>query len=304
VYAAIRQSSHVEHLQGKGIKFIDVDFSNKAQLISALDAAPEFDSIIHNAGITKALRKKSFFEVNYQYTKNLAEAISQSHQNPLRFVYISSLSAGGPGISDCSSPISVFHPSEPITNYGLSKLQAEQFICQQLAFPFLIIRPTAVYGPGDKDFFSLVKLINKHWDLMIGRHKQSLSFIYVKDLSLAIFNLLETSAINITYIASDGEAYSKTYMSDTIASIMQKRVRRVYVPLVIAKIIALFSEGISIVSGKPTVLSCEKIKEFSARNWNCDISSLENDINFKVQYSLEQGLKETIDWYRANGWIK
>jgi len=294
----------VEHLQGKGIKFIDVDFSNKTQLISALDAAPEFDFIIHNAGITKALRKKTFFEVNYQYTKNLVEAISQSHQNPLRFVFISSLSAGGPGISDCSSPISIFNPSQPISNYGLSKLQAEQFISRQSALPFLIIRPTAVFGPGDKDFFNVVKLIHKHWDFMIGRHAQILSFIYVKDLSRAIFNLLEVSAINKTYIASDGKAYSKTDMSNVIAAIMQKPVHRVYVPLIMAKIIALFSEGISRVSGKPTVLSREKIKEFAAPNWNCDISSLENDINFKARFSLEQGLKETINWYRDNGWIK
>ena len=170
----------MEHLQGKGIKFIDVDFSNKTQLISALDAAPEFDYIIHNAGITKALRKKTFFEVNYQYTKNLAEAISQSHQNPLRFVYISSLSAGGPGISDRSSPISIFHPSQPISNYGLSKLQAEQFIGRQSALPFLIIRPTAVFGPGDKDFFNVVKLIHKHWDFMIGRHGKSFRSFMLK----------------------------------------------------------------------------------------------------------------------------
>ena len=71
-------------------------------------------------------------------------------------------------------------------------------------------------------------------------------------MSRAIFNLLEVSAINKTYIASDGKAYSKADMSDVIAAIMQKRIRRIFVPLIMAKIIALFSEGISRVSGKPT----------------------------------------------------
>jgi len=269
-----------------------------------LISLPKFDFIIHNVGITKALRKNSFFEINYQYTKDFIEALSKSNQNISKFVYISSLSAGGPGNKDLSSPISIHNTSLPISNYGLSKLQAEQFIINQSDLPYLIVRPTAVYGPRDKDFLQLFKLLNYHLDLMIGSHKQTLSFIYVKDLSMLTFDLLEPSIINKTYIASDGNAYDKTAMSNMIADIMQKRIFRVYIPIILAKMIAAISENISRINGKASVLNIEKIKEFSENNWNCDISPLINDINFLPKYSLEQGLKETIAWYKENAWMK
>jgi nucleoside-diphosphate-sugar epimerase len=304
VYAAIRKSSKIDHLKNKAVKFIEIDFANKEELQSRINSVPEFDYIIHNAGITKSVKKNSFFEINFQYTKNLIEAISSGNHVPLKFIYISSLSAAGPGNADISSPISIDDVADPITNYGLSKLASEKYIAEQTNIPYIIVRPTAVYGPADKDFLELVKLINHHIDLMIGRHEQALSFIYVKDLSHLLFNLLESSIINKTYMASDGNVYSKTAMSDLIARIMQKRIHRIYIPIAVAKIIAGISGSMARITGKATVINTEKIKEFSAANWACTISPLTDDINFKANYTLEQGLTETIAWYKQKGWIK
>jgi nucleoside-diphosphate-sugar epimerase len=304
VYAAIRSSSNIEHLKNKAINFIEIDFANKEDLNSKIASAPKFNYIIHNAGITKSLRKKNFFEINYHYTKNFIEAISFSNHCPLKFLYISSLSASGPGEDDLSVPISISDISAPITNYGLSKLSSEKYIAGQQDMPYIIVRPTAVYGPGDKDFFNMVKFINHHMDLMIGSHKQALSFIYVKDLTRSIYDLLESHVSNKKYFITDGNIYNKTAMSDLIADIMKKKINRVYIPVVIAKTIAVITETLSRIKGKASVLNLEKIKEFSASNWNCDISSLIKDINFKPDYSLRQGLKETIEWYELQGWIK
>lgn len=139
---------------------------------------------------------------------------------------------------------------------------------------------------------------------MIGSHKQALSFIYVKDLTRLIFDLLESSIYNKTYFVSDGNTYDKTEMSDLIAEIMQKKIYRAHVPIALVKIIASISENISKITGKASVLNNEKVKEFYACNWNCDISPLISDINFKPKYSLKQGLKETVAWYKEKGWIK
>ena len=303
VYAAIRKSSNIEHLKNKSVNFIEIDFSNKEDLNSKLASINEFKYIIHNAGITKSLKKESFSEINYQYTKNFIEAIKQTNLNPSKFFFVSSLSAAGPGKADTSIPISLTDESAPISNYGLSKLAAEKYITEISNFSYIIVRPTAVYGPGDKDFFNMVKLINNHIDLMIGAHKQALSFIYVKDLSRSIFDLLESPVKNKTYFISDGNCYDKTAMSDLIAEILQKRIIRFYTPVFLAKIIASFSEIISSITGKVSVINLEKIKEFSAINWNCDISQLIDDIKFKPDYSLAQGLQETIDWYKQRSWI-
>ncbi len=304
VYATIRRSSNIDHLKNKAVKFIEIDFSNKKNLNSIMASAPKFNYIIHNAGITKSLRKKNFLETNYQYTENFIEAISFSNHSPLKFLYVSSLSAVGPGKADFSTPISIPDVSTPITSYGISKLYSEQYIAARSDISYLIVRPTAVYGPGDKDFFNLVKLINSHIDLMIGSHKQALSFIYVKDLSRLIFDLLESSINNKTYFASDGNIYNKTEMSDLIAEILRKKIYRVPVPFILVKIIAAISEAVSKITSNASVLNTEKVKEFSACNWNCDISPLINDINFKPDYSLKRGLTETIEWYKQKGWIK
>ena len=84
---------------------------------------------------------------------------------------------------------------------------------------------------------------------------------------------------------------------------MKKKIVRFYTPIFLAKIIAVVSEAISSITGKVSVINPEKIKEFSAINWNCDISQLIDDIKFKPDYSLAQGLQETIDWYKQQGWI-
>ncbi|NTW31282.1 MAG: SDR family NAD(P)-dependent oxidoreductase [Bacteroidetes bacterium] len=304
VYVAIRRSSKIEHIKNKGVKFIEIDFANKEDIKSKMASAREFDYIIHNAGLTKAIKNSSFFEINYQFTKNFIEAIPFSNIYPKKFIYISSLAAMGPGKADLSAPISISETPAPITNYGQSKLASEKFIIERPELRYLIIRPTAVYGPGDKDFFNMFKLINNHIDLMIGKHKQALSFIYVKDLTRVIFDLLESSHYNKTYFASDGNAYDKTEMSDLIAQIMQKKIYRVNVPFALVKIIAALSGNISKVTGKASVINNEKIKEFSAHNWNCDISSLIKDINYKPNYTLEEGITETVAWYKEMGWIK
>lgn len=304
IYAAIRKSSKIEHLKNKAVKFIEIDLANKEDIQSKLSSSPEFDFVIHNAGITKSLRKKNFSEINYLFTKKIIEAILVSNKSPLKFLYVSSLSAAGPGKEDIPTPILITDTPAPISNYGSSKLSSEKYITEQTGIPYIVVRPTAVYGPGDKDFLNMVKLINKNIDLMIGSHKQALTFIYVKDLSRLIFDLLESQYSNKTYFASDGNIYDKTAMSDIIAEILIKKIHRFYIPVFLSKITAVISETISNITGKASVINSDKIKEFSACNWNCDISSLKNDINFKPDYSLEQGLKETIEWYKQKGWIK
>lgn len=304
LYAAVRRSSNTENLVKKGVSLIEFDFASVEDIRSKLAGAPAFDIIIHNAGLTKTVKQSRFFEVNFDYTKNLIVALSTCNKIPQKFIYISSLAAAGPGKEDLSAPVSVNDTPAPITNYGLSKLYAERFIAEQPGLPYLIVRPTAVYGPGDKDFFEMFKLIDRRLDMVIGSHKQAYSFIYVKDLTKAIYDLMDSACINKTYFVSDGGTYDKTRMSDLIAEIMQKKIRRFFVPVSLAKIVAALSEGVSKITGKPSVINSQKIKEFSAANWTCDVSPLIQDINFKPEYPLDLGLKETVAWYKLQGWLK
>ncbi|MCF6358897.1 MAG: NAD(P)-dependent oxidoreductase, partial [Draconibacterium sp.] len=148
IYAAIRKSSSTKYLTDKRINIIYLNLADKKSLRQIWEKLQQeigrFDYIIHNAGATKVLNKSNFETINYQYTKNLVESLYGANMIPSKFVFISSLAAYGPGDENTFTPIKITDTQTPITNYGKSKLKAEQFLFQQNKIPILISRPTGV----------------------------------------------------------------------------------------------------------------------------------------------------------------
>ena len=136
-----------------------VDFSDIDSLLNC-DAFQDIQYVFHLAGITRGITKKQFYEANVVPTKNLLETIRLRNLKIKRFVFLSSQAAGGPATS-LDSPKNPDDPSVPVEYYGWSKLTAE-LILQKYSevIPVTILRPSAVYGPGDRDFLKLFKMIN------------------------------------------------------------------------------------------------------------------------------------------------
>ena len=162
VYAGIRKTSNVKYLTDPKIKFIELDFSNIDSLNKTISASPHFDFVIHNAGVTRAIRKQDYFISNYQYTRNLIDVFISQKKVPGKFIYMSSLAAYGPGEPLQLKPIKESDTPNPVTSYGKSKLESEKYLSALQNFPHIIVRPTAVYGPRDNDFFAMFSLINKN----------------------------------------------------------------------------------------------------------------------------------------------
>ena len=120
------------------------------QLAEFREQYGKFDYIVHNAGITKADKASDYMRVNCEYTKSLIDTLIASDMVPQKFVFISSLAAYGPGDEKEFNRITTEAPPHPITAYGRSKLQAEAYLQSHKNFPYLILRPTAVYGPRAK----------------------------------------------------------------------------------------------------------------------------------------------------------
>ena len=204
VFAGIRTTSSKQYLQDKRIHFSDLDLSNpvllKEQLTAIKHLHGSFNYVIHNAGITRANSKADFLTVNCGYTQNLTEALIASEMIVQKFVLISSLAAYGPGNPNTFAPTEPGQAQKPISAYGKSKSCAEEYLRSTNNFPYLIINPTAVYGPRDKDFLQFVQLIQKGLEPYIGTGKQMVSMIYVKDLARAVISLLQTSSVNTSYI--------------------------------------------------------------------------------------------------------
>lgn len=301
VFVMVRKSTNITHLKTLPLKIVQVDFGVLEDLKLKLEALPKIHFVIHNAGLTRAVSSSEFFDVNFQNTKRFVEALEQVGKVPKKFIFVSSLAACGP--AEPGMKISLNSEPKPITNYGKSKLLAEQYISEKVNFPYLIFRPTAVYGPGDKDFFSTVKLMGKGIDLEIGRKKQQLSFIYVKDLVRLIYNSINSEKANKIYFVSDGQIYNKTDLGRLVGNQLNKKIRIVQVPVSLAKVVAGVSQIASKCSRSAGILRVDKVEEMASLNWDCDIKATIQDFNFTAKYNLEQGMNETIEWYRYKEWL-
>ena len=308
VWAGIRPTSSKRYLKNRKIHFLELDFAHpnelRAQLSGHKGTYSKFDYIIHCAGVTKCSDKKTFDYVNYLQTKYFIDTLKELNMVPKQFIYISTLSVFGPVREKDYTPISGEDTPMPNTAYGLSKLKAELYIQSIPGFPYVIYRPTGVYGPRESDYFLMAKSIQKHVDFSVGFRRQDLTFVYVKDIVQAIFLGMEKKVVQKAYFLTDGKIYKSRVFSDLI----QKELGNPFVlhlkcPLIVLKVISLFAEFIATRSGRSSTLNSDKYKIMKQRNWQCDISPVMKELGYVPEYDLEKGVRETIAWYKNEGWL-
>ena len=298
VYAGVRNTSKLTYLKDNRIRFFKTDLSDKEAIKNSLNQIDKFDFIIHNAGLTKSCRKNNFAKVNYLYTKNFIEALQESDKVPDKFLFISSLAVFGPGNEKTLQPISATDTPHPITLYGKSKLMAEQYIQSLPDFPYLILRPTGVYGPREKDYYLVYKSIKLHIESYIGTKEQHLTFLYVTDLARLIFDTLESEKIQKAYFVTDLQQYTTQQFNNIIKKTMRKKTLVLVFPKFFIKPFSLVSEKVSCWFGKPAILNSDKYKELISNNWLCKSDEIVKDFGFYPEYDLERGVQETIRWFK------
>lgn len=311
-----------------------------------------WDVIVHAGGATKCLHKEDFDRNNFDCTRNFVEALEAHGMLPTLFVYVSSLSVLGPIREQMVAPYdvavpdylgadanfvqrwtvrkSVYQPmtaddvARPNTAYGESKVKSEAWLREYAAkknhdgsdaFRYVVIRPTGVYGPREKDYFMMAQSIKQHVDFAVGYKPQEITFIYVRDLVGAIYaavgkavgadgSALPTVICGKSYAVSDGFVYDSRAFSDLLKREMGVGgLLRIKAPLCVLRLICLVSEKLSKLTGKMTALNGDKYNIMSQRNWQCDIQPLKDDLGFVPEWNLERGVKEAVQWYKDNGWL-
>lgn len=307
-WAGIRATSNRGYLQDSRLHFIDLPYDNRWKLKEVLSRFKAqnggWDYIIHNAGLTQSAYSEEFLHVNYQNTRNFVEALIELEMVPERFIFMSSLSVFGPVAEKTMQPIQLTDIPAPDTDYGKSKLKAEEFFAKRTDFPVVTLRPTGVYGPRDKDYFLLTKTVRSGLNVSVGLKPQRLTFIYVKDLVRAVYLAIEKAKPHSSYFVSDGEVYT----SSDYALFVQKKLKVKYllslrIPLCMVWLISASIGGLMQWIGRSFTLNSDKFKIIKQRNWCCDNQPIEQDLGFKAEYKLQQGVEESIDWYLANGWL-
>ncbi len=308
-WAGVRATSDRSHLQDKRIHFIDLKYHNQEELTKQLaEFASQhgaWDYVIHNAGLTKTLNKQNFFKVNTENTQRFIEALAAANCKPAKFLLMSSLSSFGQGDEKNFTPIKLTDAQKPNTVYGQSKLMAENYLRKQEHFPYIILRPTGVYGPGEKDYFMEIQSVQSGMDFAAGFTPQRITFIYVKDLATAAFLALENEQIlNREYFVADGDVYTDKEFALMIQELLgKKHVLHARIPMCLVHIACLCSECIGKLLRKSMTLNSDKYIILKQRNWICEVEPLQKDLHFTPAYPLRKGLEESIAWYKEKGWL-
>ena len=307
-WAAIRKSSSRQYLQDPAIHFIELDYTHpdilQEQLKEHASVHGAFTYSVHCAGLTKCTDKSDFDRINYHQTMNFIKALIATNQVPKLFVFISTLSVFGPIHEKDYQPITEHDKPQPNTAYGRSKLKTELYLESLTNFPYLILRPTGVYGPREKDYYMMAKSIQQHVDFSVGYKRQDITFVYVKDVVQAIFLGIKKGVTQRAFFLSDGKVYqSRTFSNLIIRELKATKVLRICAPLWLLKIVSMISEQCAKLRHTTSTLNTDKYRIMKQRNWRCDITPAINELGYAPQYQLDKGVKETIAWYKEAGWL-
>lgn len=308
VWAGVRSSSSREYLRDSRIRFLQLDLSRPAELRAQLSRHCEEhgrpDYVVHCAGVTKCVDKGEFDAVNFRQTVGFVDALRELDMVPRQFIFISTLSVFGPVREQTYDPIRENDTPAPNTAYGLSKLKTERYLQNLPDFPYVIYRPTGVYGPRERDYYLMAKSIRQHTDFAVGFRRQDLTFVYVKDVVQAVFLGIEKGVNRRAYFLADGQVYSSRAFSDLIRrELGNPFVIRLRCPLVVLKVVSLLAEWWAKRQHKSSTLNSDKYRIMKQRNWQCDIGPAVRELGFHPDYDLERGVKETMAWYKEKGWI-
>ncbi len=294
VTCLLRKTSDLKWIEHLDLKYL---FCDLAETESFHDKMREFSHVFHLAGLTKAKSEKDFFLANADGTKCLLKAVFRGNPNIERFIYVSSLAAAGPATD--IAPVSDDTPPMPVSSYGRSKLEGEKAVMAFMnEIPVTIVRPSAVYGPRDKDFYVLFKMVQKGFYFYWGRCFYSL--LYVEDLIQGILLSAEKEeGVGKTFFLSDGVIYSNDDLFKEVSSALEVEAAKIRVPSSIMPVIAFLGEKIV----KKGIMNRDKIKELRHSNWTCDSSRAERELGFNPKTTLREGIKWTADWYKIHRWL-
>ncbi len=308
-WVAVRESTSRRYLTDERLNFVVLDYDNAesvaTSLTSALPDGERWDYIIYNLGATKCVNFADFNRINYLYLRTFVNILVEKNLVPERFLFMSSLSALGMGDEKNYTPITSKTIPNPNTRYGLSKIKAETHLESIPDFPYIIFRPTGVYGPHEKDYLMMIKSIDSHWDFSVGYRKQLLTFIYVDDLVNAMFDAIQAGVVKKKYIISEDAVYTQAEFRKIVAEELGgKWVIPVKLPLWIVYMASFVAEKWGMLKMQPSTLNRDKFKIMKQRNWSCDVSDAKRDFNFNPLFSLRDGIKETVKAYLEEKQLK
>ncbi len=297
VSALVRTPSKALDIARKGVTIVAGDL---ARLDGLAEACRDKDVVYHLAGSIAGRNQAEFDAVNRDGTARLVEAASEA--GTPRLLLVSSLAAAGP-TSQGQQPVADGSRSSPVTQYGRSKLAGEA-VLKASSVPWTILRPPAVYGPGDREMLRVFKAAALGIAPVFGTGAQRLSLVYGPDLARAIV-VAGTSPATIggTFYPCHPEVLSSRSLVAMAGAAANTRVRIIGIPEPIGRAILWITDQAARLAGRTTVLSYDKAAEFFAPAWLADPSPFTAATGWAAGHDFASGSRLTVEWYRQHRWL-
>jgi nucleoside-diphosphate-sugar epimerase len=298
VTALVRSPARAVPLAARGVRLVVGDLSNTSVL---REACAGQEVVFHLAALTGAINEAEFLAANRDGTARLVEA-ALAEGRP-RFVLVSSAAAGGPSAIDRPRTGRDEQPDGPVTGYGRSKLAGEAAV-RGADIPWSILRPPAVYGPGDLANFLTVFRAARRFGIapVFGDGSQQVSLVHVADLaSAALAAAGHDAALGHTWYVNHPEILTTRELVQAIGREVGRDVTVVPLPQWVTKA-ALTATGAWAAAWRTrSILRADKAHEFAAAAWTGDSAPFTAATGWQAEFDHRRGFADTAAWYRAKG---
>ena len=278
IQALIRNTSTQQQPSGNTTEWIHGNLEDLESLRQLVHGA---DAVVHCAGAVRGSTPAQFNRTNVDGVTRLVQA-ANAEPKPPRFLLISSLAAREPHLSP----------------YAASKRHGEKVLIETFhKLSWTVFRPSAVYGPGDRELLPVFRWIEKGIAPILGSGNGRFSMLYVKDLADAVLQWLDHGGGHAdTFELHDGHpgGYSWYDVIEAVKHLRSKPVVRLNVPVALAKVLSMFNLILARVIGYAPMLTPGKICELMHSNWVCDNAALSSAIGWTPQVLLLEGLRRTL----------
>jgi nucleoside-diphosphate-sugar epimerase len=278
------------------VRYDDQDSLNHC---CAFDGA---DAVFHLGGATRATSVARFERANVAPTRMLLRAIAERRVGA-RFIYVSSQSAAGPAAPGAT--VTEADTPAPVEAYGRSKLAAERVVTGFAdRVPTTIVRPSAVFGPGDRGFYALYRLVNLGVLIYPGVMRHELSVVHVDDVVDGLLSAArEKRAIGRTYFLTSREVVTWGALGDLIAGAMGRKPRSVNLSPALVQVAATIGEWYGRMTGTTPLLIRSRAALAAQPRWVCSAERAKAELGVDPTRSLPDAIRETYLWYVRAGWL-
>jgi dihydroflavonol-4-reductase len=286
-------------LEGSAVEFVEGSLLDPEVLQRGVSGA---DMVFHMAGRTRATEREAFRRDNVEGTDNLMRAIAETG-SVARTVVASSLAAVGRG---GSGVVNEDVPLEPVSDYGWSKAEMERSLALWSSqLPLTIVRPPAVYGPRETDILTFFQSVAKGLCPIVGDGSApSLSLVHVDDLVQGCLQVALSPAAEGRPDLLGGPTQASWYaIRDAASAALGRRVLTLPIPRAVVPVVGAVSEMAGRLFGSYPPLNREKAREILEAALMCSSDRALKDFGYTPSVSVEEGVRQTILWYRDRGWL-